>query len=306
MASEDTDAFLSGDGPQSPVYATDGSGSFGTVEEKGLGSSWSQAAGLISTHYRGIIGILGVGLVWQASHMFGVLGASLPSPVETLNAWWEWIAKDGVGRYDGTWLENARITGTRVALGFGLAASAGVLFGILMGYFRPLLQIFDPVIQLFRPIPAVAWVPLAVVIFGFGGSATIFLIVYGAFFPIIVNTVAGVLRSEERFLRVGRMLGANRVQMLRHIVLPAAMPSIFTGLRLGIGTAWILAIVGEMVAVRSGLGYSLLNAYSVFRYDIIVAAMASFGVLGLLSDRLVVILERRVLRWREGIDVAAG
>ena len=101
------------------------------------------------------------------------------------------------------------------------------------------------------------------------------------------------------------MLGANRGEMLRFIVLPSAMPSIFTGLRLGIGTAWILGIVGEMVAVRSGLGYSLLNAYSVFRYDIIVAAMVSFGILGLLSDRLVVLLENRVLRWRKGYDVAS-
>jgi ABC-type nitrate/sulfonate/bicarbonate transport system permease component len=114
-----------------------------------------------------------------------------------------------------------------------------------------------------------------------------------------------VLRSQKSYVQVGRMMGANRFEMLRYIVLPAAMPSVFTGLRLGIGTAWILVIVGEMIAARTGLGYSLLNAYTVFRYDIVIAAMASFGILGLLSDRLVLLLEARVLRWREGYDVAS-
>jgi NitT/TauT family transport system permease protein len=246
-------------------------------------------------------------LLWQAASFLQLLPSALfPAPVDVAVAWWSWLTAEGSGRYDGTWLGDALLTGSRVLIGFAIAAVTGVILGILMGYFRLMFTVLDPLVQLFRPIPAVAWVPLSVVLFGFSQNASIFLIAYGAFFPIVVNTVAGVLRSERSFLLVGNMLGASRLQMLRYVVVPAAMPSIFTGLRLGIGTAWILAIVGEMVAVRSGLGYSLLNAYSVFRYDIIIAAMASFGILGLLSDRIVVLAERRILRWRAGYDVASG
>lgn len=255
---------------------------------------------------RSLIGASVVLLIWQLISSLDVIsGIIFPAPLDVAKAWMTWIFGSGLGRYEGTWASDAFVTGSRVFIGFGIAAVAGILLGIIMGYFRTSFVILDPVVQLFRPIPAVAWVPLAVVLFGFSRSATIFLISYGAFFPIVVNTTAGVLRSQRIYLQVGWMLGANRGEMLRFIVLPSAMPSIFTGLRLGIGTAWILGIVGEMVAVRSGLGYSLLNAYSVFRYDIIVAAMVSFGILGLLSDRLVVLLENRVLRWRKGYDVAS-
>lgn len=246
-------------------------------------------------------------VLWQGAVSLGLFASAiLPGPIETLVAGWDWIFGADDGLYSGTWPEAAMVTTARVFIGFVLASLAGIVIGILIGYFRPLAVSVDPVVQVLRPIPAVAWVPLAVVLFGFSPTATIFLILYGTFFPVVLNTAAGVQRSQTRFLQVGTMIGASRLQMLRHIVLPAALPSIFTGLRLGIGTAWILAIVGEMIAVRSGLGYSLLNAYTVFRYDIVIAGMVSFGVLGFLSDRLVIALEHRILRWRKGYDVASS
>jgi ABC-type nitrate/sulfonate/bicarbonate transport system permease component len=244
--------------------------------------------------------------LWQLVSLLGLFSAAvLPSPAQVLAAWWQWLFGSGGGLYDGTWLRSALTSAGRVLQGFVIASALGVVLGIMIGYFRAVYTVLDPLVQFFRPIPAVAWVPLAAAFFGFTHNATIFLISYGAFFPIVLNSAAGVLRSQKTYIQVGRMIGANRYQMLRYIVLPAAMPSVFTGLRLGIGTAWILVIVGEMIAVRTGLGYSLLNAYTVFRYDIVIAAMASFGLLGLLSDRLVLLLERRVLRWREGYDVAS-
>jgi NitT/TauT family transport system permease protein len=219
-----------------------------------------------------------------------------------LQAWWTWIFGDGTGAFEGTWASDAIATGIRVWIGFAIAAGLGISLGVLIGFSQLAAQLLDPVIQLLRPMPAVAWVPLAIVFFGFSPSATIFLIVYGAFFPIVLNTAAGVSRTPRSFVAVGRMLGATRWQMLRRILYPAALPSIFTGLRLGIGIAWILGIIGELIAVRSGLGYNLMQAYSVFRYDVIIAAMASFGLLGAASDWLVLRAEKRVLSWREGYD----
>lgn len=256
---------------------------------------------------RALIGAVVVVAAWQLAfsvHAFPT--AIFPSPGQVAIAWFLWIFGSGNDLYAGTWLESALTSAERVVAGYGAAAALGISIGVIIGYFRLLFISVDPLIQLFRPIPAVAWVPLAVVFFGFTTAASIFLIGYGAFFPIVLNTTAGVLRSQTKYIQVGGMMGANRPQMLWYIVLPAAMPSVFTGLRLGISTAWILAIVGEMIAVRSGLGYSLLNAYTVFRYDVVIAAMLSFAILGFLSDRLVLLLEGRVMRWREGYDVASS
>ncbi len=256
---------------------------------------------------RGLIGAAVVLVAWQVASTLQLFPSALfPGPTQVAQAWYLWVFVGGNDLYAGTWLESAVTSAGRVLAGYGVAAALGISIGVVIGYFRLLFISVDPVIQLFRPIPAVAWVPLAVVFFGFTAAASIFLITYGAFFPIVLNTTAGVLRSQNKYIQVGGMIGANRPQMLWHIVLPAAMPSVFTGLRLGISTAWILAIVGEMVAVRSGLGYSLLNAYTVFRYDVVIAAMLSFAMLGFLSDRLVLLIEGRVMRWRQGYDVASS
>lgn len=252
---------------------------------------------------RVLIGPLVVLLAWQFATATKIVpGDLLPTPVEVVEAWWTWIFGSGGGAFEGSWASDALATGVRVWIGFAIAAVLGIALGVLIGYSKLVAQLVDPVVQLLRPMPAVAWVPLAIVFFGFSPSATVFLIVYGAFFPIVLNTAAGVSRTQRSFVMVGRMLGATRWQMLRRIVYPAALPAIFTGLRLGIGIAWILGIVGELIAVRSGLGYSLMQAYSVFRYDVIIAAMVSFGVLGAASDWLVLRAEKHILRWREGYD----
>lgn len=254
-------------------------------------------------NYFAIIAILAA---WQAAASIGVIAAGLfPGPVAVAQTWWRWIAGPGSGPFDGTWLSGVLVSTARVFVGYAIAALTGVVLGILVGYFRTLYAMIDPVIQLFRPIPSVAWVPLAVVFFGFTPTASIFLISYGAFFPIVVNTTDGVLRSQTKYVQVGAMLGATRPQMLWHIVLPAALPSVFTGLRLGVGVAWILAIVAELIAARSGLGYTLQSAYVIFRYDIVMAGMISFGLLGFVSDRLVLSLSRRVLAWREGYELGS-
>ena len=152
-----------------------------------------------------------------------------------------------------------------------------------------------------RPIPLTAWVPFAVVFFGIREPAAIFLITLGSFFPIVVNATAGAQHTPIVLVRAAQMLGMGEAELVPKVVVPSALPSIVTGLRLGIGVAWVLVIVAEMLAVQGGLGYALWSAYQFSRLDLILAAIVSVGSLGLLSDRLVSAVGGRTLRWQVGL-----
>jgi len=142
------------------------------------------------------------------------------------------------------------------------------------------------------------WLPFAIAVFGIYDASALFLIGLGAFYPVVVNTTHGVRDTNLLLLRAARMMGARPATVLAKVVFPSALPSIFTGLRLGIGVAWTAVIVAEMIAVKSGLGYVLWDAYYVGRMDICVATMFSVGLLGYVSDRVIVTASHLVLRWR--------
>ena len=162
----------------------------------------------------------------------------------------------------------------------------------------------DPLLQLIRPIPVTAWVPISMMWFGIGDNAAIYLIVLATFFPIYLNTMQGVQYVDKVIIRAGRMLGARGWRLLVYVVLPAALPSIFAGLRISVGFAWMAVVVSELVAVKNGLGYVMFDAYGFLRADIVVAAMVVIGVLGFVCDRLMVSLERRDARL--GAQCAGG
>ena len=241
-------------------------------------------------------------LAWEGAVRMGVVDPRfVPAPSRVGIAWWAWIFGHGTSDpYLGTWAASARDSATRVFLGFAAAAVIGVTVGTLVGWFRTAEDLLDPLIQIARPIPITAWVPFAIIFFGFYTASAVFLIGLGAFFPIVVNTTAGVKQVPPLLVRAARMLGTRPHELLFRVALPAALPSIFTGLRVGLGVAWVLVIVAEMVAVKSGLGYTLWNSYYFLRMDIIVAAMFSVGLLGYCSDRLLLAAGRRVLRWSDG------
>jgi NitT/TauT family transport system permease protein len=225
----------------------------------------------------------------------------IPSPEQVLRAWYTWIFGNSTAMlspYSGTWLDNATYSARRVLEGFGLAAVVGIPLGLIIGWSRLVARLLDPTVQLLRPVPITAWLPFAIAVFGIYDASALFLIGLGAFYPIVVNTTHGVRDTNLLLLRAARMLGAGTFTVVYKVVLPSALPSIFTGLRLGIGVAWTAVIVAEMIAVKSGLGYVLWDAYYVGRMDICVATMFSVGLLGFLSDRLVVWAERLMLRWR--------
>jgi len=225
----------------------------------------------------------------------------IPSPAQVLRSWEVWIfgaTKGGLSPYSGTWLDNVLYSSKRVLQGFGLAALVAVPLGLMIGWNRLTGRLVDPTIQLLRPVPITAWLPFAIAVFGIYDASALFLIGMGAFYPIVVNTTHGVRDTNLLLLRAARMMGAGAGTVLAKVVFPSALPSIFTGMRLGIGVAWTAVIVAEMIAVKSGLGYVLWDAYYVGRMDICVATMVSVGLLGFISDRLIVYASRILLRWR--------
>jgi NitT/TauT family transport system permease protein len=225
----------------------------------------------------------------------------IPSPAQVLRSWEVWIfgsSKMMLSPYAGTWLDNVAYSTRRVLQGFGLAAAAAIPLGLAIGWSRLAARVIDPTVQLLRPVPITAWLPFAIAVFGIYDASALFLIGLGAFYPIVVNTTHGVRDTNLLLLRAARMMGAGAATVMGKVVLPSALPSIFTGLRLGIGVAWTAVIVAEMIAVKSGLGYVLWDAYYVGRMDICVATMFSVGLLGFLSDRVIVWASRLLLRWR--------
>lgn len=240
-------------------------------------------------------------IAWELLGRMPAMAGVLPTPVQVARAWYVWIFGDpgmGLNPYQGTWLSNVQHSAMRVAQGFALAMIVGIPLGLAIGWSRLASQLFDPLIQGLRPIPITAWLPFSIALFGIRDLGSVFLIFLGGFYPIVVNTTQGARDVERNLVRAARMMGASSRQLMRRVVLPAAMPSIFTGLRIGLGISWTAVIVSEMVAVKSGLGYVLWDAYYVGRMDIVLADMVSIGLMGFLSDRLIVAVEQRVLAWR--------
>lgn len=249
----------------------------------------------------GLVVPVAILLLWQWVGMRPGMAGIMPTPVQVARAWYDWIFGNpgmGLNPYLGTWTSNVQYSTMRVAQGFALAVALGVPLGLAIGWNRTIALMLDPMVQGLRPIPITAWLPFSIALFGIRDFGSIFLIFLGGFYAIVVNTTQGARDVDRNLVRAATMMGASPTQLLRRVVLPAAMPSIFTGLRIGLGISWTAVIVSEMVAVKSGLGYVLWDAYYVGRMDIVLADMASIGIMGFLSDRLIVLIERRVLVWR--------
>lgn len=254
--------------------------------------------------WRGFIVPAAALLVWQLATSLGwVATASIPSPVSVVESWYEWVFGPVIplAWYSGTWTAYALLSIRRVAAGFAIAAALGSSFGLLLGWYALVSDLFDGVINFLRAIPTTAWVPFVVFFFGIHEAAAISLIAFGAFFPIVTNIAAGARQTPRTLVRAARMLGTPPHKLLWRVVLPCALPTVFAALRIGLGLSWVLVIVAEMLAVQGGLGYALWAAYQVNRLDLIVAAIISVGLLGLVSDWALVQLAAVSLRWQRGL-----
>ena len=222
----------------------------------------------------------------------------IPSPAEVA----EYMVDFAVGgiwddAFSATLHLHLLASASRVYGGFLLAAAVAVPLGLLIGRVALVRQLLDPFLQLMRPIPVTAWLPLSMILFGLGPKSAFFLVFLGAFYPILLNTVFGVKNVEPRLFEAAAMLGCRGNAQFFRVVLPAALPSIFTGLRLGLGLAWFVIVVGEMTGVPQGLGAVIMDGRTLSRTELVICGMIVIGLAGYLSDRVVVALGNYLLRW---------
>ena len=234
-------------------------------------------------------------LLWEAAVRVGWIEARyFPAPSALVVELWADVQSGKI------FIDSAASL-TRLGSGLAIGVVLGVAVGMAMALFPVIDQLIGMPIQILRAIPPITWIGFSILWFGLGNRPAIFLIVLGVVFPMLLNTYAGVKQVDMIYLRAARNLGARNLMLFREVVLPAALPSIMTGLRVSVGLAWILMVVGELVAVPSGLGDTLMRAQDYSQTDRMLAYMLLIGFYGFLSDLVVVGLTRYLLRWQRGL-----
>ena len=185
----------------------------------------------------------------------------------------------------------------RLVVGYLIALALGVGLGIAMGYFRAIYNLFEPITEILRPIPAPAYIPIAILFLGLGDEMKIFMIAFACFFPILLNTYSGVRSVDRIQIDTARTFGLTQGAILRKVIVPAASPQIFTGMRISVAISLIMIVISEMVASIDGIGFFILNAQRSFRVMDMYAGVVTLGLTGYLLNWLFVIFERRVLHW---------
>jgi NitT/TauT family transport system permease protein len=203
---------------------------------------------------------------------------------------------------DGTLWQHIVASLVRVATGFLIALMVALPLGLWMGRVDAVYRTLNPVFQILRPISPIAWIPIAILWFGVGDMAPVFLIFLAAVFPMIVQTAAGVHAIDARYLRAAENFGVPRAKLLRQVIVPAVLPEVLTGMRISLGVAWLVVVAAEMIVRGSGLGYLIMDSRNAGnRYDLVVAAMIIIGLIGLGIDVLMRRFEGlRQVRWRYG------
>jgi ABC-type nitrate/sulfonate/bicarbonate transport system permease component len=186
----------------------------------------------------------------------------------------------------------------RVFLGFAIALSLGLPLGFIAGWSPKINRALNPIVNLIRPIPPLAWIPIAIVWFGIGLKSSSFLIALGIFFPVLLNTISGVRGVNPVFLDAARTLGAGEFHLITRVLIPAALPMVLTGIRIGLGVGWMTLVAAELTGVRSGygLGFMIMTARDLGRVDAILAGMAAIGLVGYLMDRGILLIESNIHR----------
>src|SRR5215510_8984249 len=201
---------------------------------------------------------------------------------------------------DGTLWEHIGASLFRVAAGFGIAVLFAIPLGLWMGWVHGAFVTLNPLFQILRPISPIAWIPIAILWFGVGNASPIYLIFIASVFPMIVQTTAGVHTIEKRFLRAAENFGVPRGKLFLQVVFPATLPQIIVGMRIGLGVAWLVVVAAEMIALRSGLGYLIIDSRNAGnRYDLVIAGMIIIGLIGLALDGIMRLLEgMKAVQWR--------
>jgi len=201
---------------------------------------------------------------------------------------------------DGTLWSDIGASLMRVGVGFLLAVSIAVPLGLWMGWVKGAFSTLNPIFQILRPISPIAWIPIAILWFGVGDASPIFLIFMSSVFPMVVQTTAGVHTIERRYLRAAENFGVSRYTLFSRVIIPAVLPQIIVGMRIGLGVAWLVVVAAEMIALRSGLGYLIIDSRNAGnRYDLVIGGMVIIGLIGLSLDGAMRLMEGlRLVKWR--------
>ena len=235
-------------------------------------------------------------IAWEFAVVHGLLDHHFfPSPSAMMAIAWQDILSGDMARNSLGSLE-------RLAGGLLIGTVSGIALGLAMAIWRPVHAVLNGPVQVVRAIPPIAWIGFAILWFGLGTKPAVFLIALGVVFPVLLNTYAGVRQTDLIYMRAAAMLGARGPMLFKDVIFAAALPNILTGLRISVGIAWVLVVVGELVGAPNGLGAALMRAQDYQQTDRMLAYMLAIGLYGYLSDALVVRLSRYLLRWQRGMD----
>ncbi|HEY0205057.1 MAG TPA: ABC transporter permease subunit [Acetobacteraceae bacterium] len=231
-------------------------------------------------------------LLWQAASTVGLLSPrTLAAPSTILLTAWDLLASGQL-----PW--HILVSLARVLAGLGIGLAAGILLALTAGLSRLGEDVVDAPVQMLRTLPFLALVPLFILWFGIGETPKVALVALGTTFPIYLNLFAGIRGVEPRLVEMGRVFGLDRRGLVRHVILPSALPSALVGLRYSLGVAWLSLVVAEQVNATAGIGYLINDARDFLRTDVILVGLVLYALLGLGADSLVRLLERRLLAWR--------
>lgn len=238
--------------------------------------------------------LLGIVLFWHLATTykldFYIRFTNIPTPMEVLSKMVEVNASP-------KFMKNVGMSLRRIFIGFAIATVFGVVLGLLIGRYRLTRNFLFPAMEIFRPIPAIAWVPISIMLWPDNEVSIVFITFIGAFFPILLNTISGVQAMDDVLLRASQCLGARERQIMWYVVLPGAAPQIFTGLAVGMGVAWVSLIAAEMISGQFGIGYFTWEAYSLISYPEIVLGMITIGILGLMCSGLIRLVGKSMMPW---------
>jgi sulfonate transport system permease protein len=247
-----------------------------------------------------LVSPLAVLVIWQLVSSSGLVSEQkLPSPSTVLHTAITLITTNSAAY--GTLQGAMTVSLERVAIGFVLGGSAGLVLAVIAGLSRLGENAVDPLLQMLRTLPLFGLIPVFIVWFGIGELPKVLLIALGAAIPLYLNTFAGIRNVDAKLAEAGQSLGLTRAEMIRHIILPGALPQMLVGLRQSLGVAWLALVVAEQINANAGLGFMISQATQFLRNDVIFVALLVYCLLGLITDALVRLLERRALAWRRGL-----
>ncbi|MDR3254012.1 MAG: ABC transporter permease [Synergistaceae bacterium] len=232
-------------------------------------------------------------VAWEILGRRGILNSSIfPTPSRIFTSFMDMVSR-------GRMQKHLLISLLRVVKGFCVGSVLGLVIGTVIGLSNAANALMSSIIGLLRPIPMVAWIPVLILWLGIDEASKVTLIAIGTFWPVLINTSRGIKNSDRKLLEVGIILEKTRLQMLAKVVLPSAFPFIFTGLRLGVGSAWTCVVTAEAIAAASGIGYLIMYARELSQPPVMFSAVMTIAVVGLILDAILLRVEKRVLRWNE-------